>query len=226
MEGKHVQDIEAGGFSAWLANVTDVLEEDAGSDVPCSGCTACCTSSQFVHIAPDETETISRIPVELLVPAPGLPEGHRVLGFDEHGRCPMLIDNACSIYDDRPRTCRAFDCRVFAAAGLSTGDPRKSQIDGRIERWRFSYPETVDEVEQRAVHAAVRFLEANRDVLTGIAPHLDASTTAVLSLAVHGLFFDRGGPACGPELVEPDPAVVLQAVEAFVERRRTREAKA
>ena len=25
----------------------------------------------------------------------------------------------CSIYDHRPRTCRTFDCRVFAAAGVA-----------------------------------------------------------------------------------------------------------
>ena len=89
----------------------------AGSEVPCDGCTACCTSSQFVHIGPDETDTLARIPRRLLFPAPRLPAGHVLMGYDENGHCPMLVDGACSIYEHRPRTCRTYDCRVFPAAG-------------------------------------------------------------------------------------------------------------
>ena len=86
---------------------------------PCGGCTACCTSSQFVHIEPDETRTLSRIPAALLFPAPGLPRGHRLMGYDENGHCPMLVDATCSIYADRPRTCRTYDCRIFPAADIA-----------------------------------------------------------------------------------------------------------
>ena len=45
-------------FSEWFE------EFDAASEmqVPCGACTACCTSSQFVHIEPDETETLARGP--------------------------------------------------------------------------------------------------------------------------------------------------------------------
>ena len=40
---------------------------------PCRAvtCTACCTSSQFVHIEPDETDTLAHIPAALRFPAPG-----------------------------------------------------------------------------------------------------------------------------------------------------------
>ena len=38
------------------------------SDVPCNGCTACCRSSQFVHVGPDEADTLAHIPAELLFP--------------------------------------------------------------------------------------------------------------------------------------------------------------
>src|SRR5437763_4457379 len=95
-----------------------VIEGNAGAEVPCAGCTACCTSYQFVHIGPEETETLARIPAALLAPAPGRPSGHMVLGYDDRGQCPMLVDNQCSIYSHRPRTCRAYDCRVFAATGI------------------------------------------------------------------------------------------------------------
>lgn len=95
--------------------------------MPCGDCTACCTSSQFIHIAPDETETLGHIPDELLFDAPGFPAGHVVLGYDENGHCPMLVDGACSIYAHRPRTCRTYDCRIFPATGIDLGD----EVTGR-----------------------------------------------------------------------------------------------
>ncbi|MFI5042361.1 MAG: YkgJ family cysteine cluster protein, partial [Acidimicrobiales bacterium] len=102
-------DLAAGDFSSWVAEIRVALRGERGSEVPCGGCTACCTSSQFVHIAPDETDTLSHIPAELLFRAPLLPPGHVVLGYDERGRCPMLVDARCSIYEHRPRTCRTYD---------------------------------------------------------------------------------------------------------------------
>src|SRR5688572_23451385 len=105
------QALAAGRFSEWLVEMQHALRGERDAAVPCDGCTACCTSSQFIHIEPDETETLAQIPRELLFPAPGSP-GHVVLGYDDHGRCPMLVDEKCSIYEHRPRTCRTYDCRV------------------------------------------------------------------------------------------------------------------
>ena len=68
------------------------LHGDAVADVPCDGCTACCTASQFVHVDPDEADTLAHIPREVLFPAPGLPPGHVLMGYDEHGACPMFVD--------------------------------------------------------------------------------------------------------------------------------------
>ena len=95
-------ELSAGNFSSWLGEMQDALRGERESDVPCDGCTACCTSSQFVHIAPDETDTLAHIPPELLFPAPRMPPGHVLMGYDEHGHCPMLVDNRCSIYEHRP----------------------------------------------------------------------------------------------------------------------------
>ena len=36
----------------------------------------------FIHILPEETQAIERIPAELLFPAPGAPEGHLVMGHN------------------------------------------------------------------------------------------------------------------------------------------------
>lgn len=131
-------DLDAGDFTTWLGMIELSIRTGAESDVPCGSCTACCTSGQFVHIAPDEVATIAAIPAPLLFPAPGAPPGHVLLGYDENGHCPMLIDGACSIYEQRPRTCRAYDCRVFAATGV-TPDADKPAIAARVSRWRFTF---------------------------------------------------------------------------------------
>ena len=129
--------VPAGEFGTWLAGMQAALDGQADSDVPCGTCTACCRSSQFVHIEPDETATLALIPEELLFPAPGQPPGHRVMGYDQDGCCPMLVDDACSIYEARPRTCRVYDCRLFAALGrVNDATP---MIAARIRAWEFSY---------------------------------------------------------------------------------------
>ena len=151
MGEKHDRDLEAGDFSSWLAGMQDALRGEGDAVVPCDGCTACCRSSQFIPIGPDETDTLAHIPPALLFPAPRLPAGHVVLGYDERGHCPMLVDDRCSIYEHRPRTCRTYDCRIFPATGVEVDDD-KPLIAGQARRWRFSYPTPQD----RDLHAAVR----------------------------------------------------------------------
>ncbi len=145
--------IEAGVFSAWLREMGAALRGARDADVPCGACTACCASSQFVHVAPDETDALAHIPRELLFPAPRMAAGHVVLGYDEHGRCPMLRDDGCSIYEHRPRTCRTYDCRIFPATGIEPGGDQEP-IARRVRRWRFDFPTEGDRAELEAVRAA------------------------------------------------------------------------
>jgi Fe-S-cluster containining protein len=128
--------LAAGNFSSWLVGMQGAIRGENESVVPCGGCTACCTSFQFVHIEPDESDTLAHIPAELLFPAPRLPPGHVVLGYDERGHCPMLVDDQCSIYEHRPRTCRTYDCRIFPAAGLEIDDDDKARIARQSQRWQ------------------------------------------------------------------------------------------
>ena len=120
----------------------------------------------FIHIAPDEVDALRHIPRRLLFPAPGAPKGHVVMGYDDEGRCPMLGEHGCTIYDHRPRTCRAFDCRVFAATGVSAGDDDKRHIVERVARWRFRLDDQRDVDAHAQVVAAVERLGA--DGLEGI----------------------------------------------------------
>ena len=134
------------------------LRGERDADVPCDGCTACCTSSQFVHIGPDETDTLVHIPPELLFPAPRMSRGHVVLGYDERGHCPMLVDDRCTIYQHRPRACRTYDCRIFAATGVDPADdgPTKAEVAARVARWRFDTADPADRELHDDLRAAAR----------------------------------------------------------------------
>jgi Fe-S-cluster containining protein len=201
------RDLAAGDFSSWMTEIQGAIRGEHGAEVPCGGCTACCTSSQFIHIDPDETDTLSRIPPNLLVPAPGLPRGHVVLGYDERGHCPMLIDDECSIYEHRPRTCRTYDCRIFPAAGLDIGDDDKAAIARQARRWRFAFATEDDRNQHRAVQAAGRFLREHADLLPRGAA-TDPTQLAVLAIAVHATWLRHQQGFTEPTVVDPDPAEV------------------
>ena len=200
--------LPAGDFSAWLARMREALRSGAGTDVPCGECCACCSTAHFVHVGPDERDVLALVPRELQFPAPGLPAGHVVLPHDERGRCPMLgEDGSCTIYDHRPRTCRVYDCRVFAAAGV---DADREAITRQSRRWRFTYPASEDGEEHEAVRAAARFLRDHAAAFTaGFVP--DAPRLAVLAVASCHLFLGRERLERG-QARPPDTALVV-AVE-------------
>jgi len=174
-------------FAAWLAGMQRAVRGEADADVPCGGCTACCTSSQFVTIDSDERDALDHIPRPLLFPAPNRPAGAMVLGYDERGHCPMLVDGACSIYEHRPRTCRTYDCRVFAAAGVEVeiGQPA---IAARVAGWEFAVDRERDSVLFAAVRAAAAWVR-ERD---GNAP---AIAVAVRAIEIHEQFLPAGDAA-------------------------------
>lgn len=154
--------LDAGPFARWARETAVTIRDGATADVPCGTCTACCTSSQFVHVAPDETDALAHLPRALLFPAPGMPKGHVLLPYDERGHCPMLVDGACTIYDHRPRTCRTYDCRVFPATGVAPPDD-KPAIVAQAARWRFTVAGDDDRALQAAVRAAAEALAAAPD---------------------------------------------------------------
>lgn len=193
----------AGDFHGWVTRLQAVVTQGLTSDVPCGSCTACCRSAQFIHIEPDETDALAAIPRELLFPAPGRPAGHVLLGYDQDGRCPMLVDDACTIYDHRPRTCRMYDCRVFPATGLSPAADGKPDIAATAAEWTF----TIDDAGTRdraALQSAVRFLTANAEAIGGFA---SATHLAVAAIRVYDLFEPAAGGRSGEGTEPPDPAV-------------------
>jgi uncharacterized protein len=183
---------ESADFAAWLRGMLAALSGRAESDVPCGTCTACCRSAQFVHIGPDEVDTLAHVPGELLFPAPRMPRGHKVLGYDERGWCPMLRASSdrgdtrptCSIYEHRPRACRVYDCRVFAAAGI---EPDQPAVAGRTRDWTFSGGAD----EHRAVRAAAAFLAAHPELIPTDGP---TAQRAIAAIELHDLFLHEDQP--------------------------------
>lgn len=100
----------------------------------------------------------------------------------------MLQQNQCLIYHHRPQTCRNYDCRVFAAAGISAGDASKQAINERVQRWRFSYPSQLDRDEHEAVKAAARFIQHQADHFPGGRIPTNPSQLAILALKVYEVF--------------------------------------
>jgi len=199
----------AGTFSAWLRHTRQVLSSDVGAGVPCGDCTACCTSSYYVYVRPDETRTRARIPEAHLVSLPRLPPGYLAMGWDENGHCPMLQDGVCSIYQDRPQTCRDFDCRVFPATDIQPVD--KPQIAAQAARWRFDYAAPHDLDDHAAVRAAASFLREHADAFTSWAIPTNPNLLAVLAIKASAAFEEAPDRAS-----RESPAEVARAVVAAV----------
>jgi hypothetical protein len=211
----------AGTFSIWLRNIRKALLENRSMDIPCGECDACSRSSYFIHIKPEETRTCRRIPKELLFPAPLRPEGHMVLGYDKSGRCPMLVGNKCSIYRNRPATCRIFDCRILAASRLELDDNDNNFIVQQARRWKFRYPTKRDCNLFSAVQDAATFLMRHPECLQNNWVPRDAIQISVLAIKVYEVFLKSNSLFVDTRKVIRDSEIakeVLKSYERF-ERR-------
>lgn len=173
--------------------------------MPCGDCNACCRSSYFVQIRAEETAALGAIPEDLRFPAPGA-EGGQVLGYDQQGCCPMLQAGTCSIYAARPQTCRDYDCRIFAACGITAGGEEKHDVNQRVAMWRFSYPSTRDETEQQALREAMDFLASDDGLFGADLIPTHPTQLALLAIEVYELFMPDA------EMSELDKAAHIRAV--------------
>ena len=181
----------AGNFSSWLSDTRTALKNDAETEVPCGDCTACCTSSYFIHVKPTETDTLSHIPDELLFPAPGMPEGNVLMGYDEQGHCPMLKNGACSIYEHRPLTCRSYDCRIFPATGIQISGKDKRLITQQAERWKFEFANTDEMKAHKAVQKAASFLKNKSQLFQPGELPGNPTQLAIMAIEVSDLFLNE-----------------------------------
>ncbi len=138
------------------------------------------------------------------------------MGYDQQGNCPMLVGGACSIYEDRPLTCRQYDCRIFAATGIEVGGREKVRIQDRVARWMFGYPTSQDRLEHSAVLATVRFLRDNARLFPGGAVPHNPSQLAILAITTYRALLPAAGAAKiedNADPVEVAARIVLAAKE-------------
>jgi hypothetical protein len=83
--------------------VTEAQRRDA--QVPCAGCTACCRANYVVDLTPAEA---TRLPHSVAA------DGTATLARHPNGTCVLLGEAGCTIHAERPASCRAYDCRLFA----------------------------------------------------------------------------------------------------------------
>ena len=203
-----------GVFSRWLHDYVHAqTDAEPSGDVPCGDCNACCRASYFITIDDAECETIAQVPAFRLTRSTRASEPMWVLDQSCAGRCPMLIDGACSIYSQRPRTCRRFDCRVFAAAAVGTGTGPRAALNERVWQWRFDYPNDIDAASQSAVIAAAAFLRRRADLIEPDLAPTDSGELAKAAVLVHELFL-----APDTALVDSD-ATLAEAINQALRRR-------
>jgi uncharacterized protein len=192
------QVLDAGAFGDWARGYVEALVREGDVDVPCGTCSACCESGYLIPIHPDETEVRAHVPADRLQATAG-PDGTEFLAQDDDGRCAMHV-GGCTIYEHRPRACRAFDCRVLAATGIAIDD--SPGVASQAERWRFSLATDDDRARRDAVLAAVAALVAADPDLESLRSPM---RRAIVAVAGHGRFLPPtpGAPA------EPDAVAVV-----------------
>jgi Fe-S-cluster containining protein len=187
-------DRNVGDFDEWLAGMRAVLRGEALADVPCAGCVGCCVSSYPIPLRPADRVALEQVPDRYLQFRPA--DVARMLHRDD-GTCPMLAAGRCSIYADRPQTCRDYDCRMLAAAGVEAGDGRDA-INERVRAWAFTYEGEADRRAHDAVRAAAAFIRDERASFPGGAAPSAPDQIAVLALKIYELFLD-GPPGTAVE---------------------------
>jgi hypothetical protein len=141
-------------------------------------------------VRPQDKQALAVIPADLLVTAPGQTEGNLMMGYRADGTCPMLGAGKCTIYQNRPQTCRDYDCRIFAAAGIDAGGADKTVINRRVREWCFTYATDADKLAHDAVLSAAAFIQTKRNSFpNGRAPTAPTGI-AVLAVKAYAVFLD------------------------------------
>jgi Fe-S-cluster containining protein len=103
-------------FNIVNINLTSISNTEVIEDVPCSDCTKCC-ELLAPYLTPEEISS-GKYPLSLTQPTVDDRLQNKDCGpiitiykNPTTGGCGMLINNRCSIYNDRPIACRQFDCR-------------------------------------------------------------------------------------------------------------------
>jgi uncharacterized protein len=212
VESSAIEEVAAGAFGPWLQELRASLRGTGGTDVPCGDCVGCCVSSYFIPVRSGDKAARERIAPELLVRAPGMPEGDRMMGYRTDGTCPMLTAGRCTIYEHRPQTCRDYDCRIFAAAGIDAGGSDKHVINRRVRAWRFTYLSEQERLTHGAVRETASFIQERQGSFPGGRAPTAPTGVAVLAVKAYGVFLD---PLVREKSDEQIAKAIVEASRAF-----------
>jgi hypothetical protein len=162
-------------------------------------------------LRPDDEAALTAVPARhLRLPVESL----ALMSYREDGTCPMLEAGRCTIYAHRPQTCRDYDCRIYAATGLSP-DGSRPVIEERVREWRFEFGSQEELGQYGALQRAAAFIRGHAVLFPPASKAHAASAAAVLAVKTWPLFANEEGDGS----VEPSPAEqtrrVLQAARAF-----------
>ena len=200
--------VAAGAFGGWLEQMRASLRGEGGTAVPCGDCVGCCASGYPVVIRGEDKKAAAEIPLQYIARST---DGRTLMLALPDGTCPMLSDRKCSIYASRPQTCRDYDCRVFAAAGIDAGGEERAVINQRVRAWRFEYPSNADVQAHEAVRSAARFIREKGSSFSGRAP-TSPTGIAVLAIKSYRVFLNGDARAAGDEEIA---RAIVEASRAF-----------
>ena len=189
-----------------------VLKGAQSADVPCDGCVGCCVSSYAIALRPADKVALAAVPARhLRLPTDG---GVALMGYREDGSCPMLEAGRCTIYADRPQTCRDYDCRIYAATGLLP-DGKRPVILERVREWRFADTTQEEDLQRDALRRAAHFIREHAALFPPGARAHSAAAAAVLAVKTWSLFANEKGDEA--EAASPHEQVkrVLEAARVF-----------
>ena len=205
--------VPAGSFGQWLRAMRAVLRDEQDADVPCGDCVGCCVSSYPIPLRPTDRVAREQVPEQFLLPVEGQTPNHLLMGFRDDGSCPFLTQRSCSIYADRPQTCRDYDCRIYAATGMSVAGDRPV-IAARVQAWRFTYAGAEDQDAQAALLRAARFIQKWRGSFPVAMRAGQPTATAVLAIKTYDVFLEQTDTQCDAA-VAAVVSLVLNAARGF-----------
>ena len=207
------QELFAGDFSAWLEEAEGAIRRGEASDVPCDGLHGVLpVVAVHPHRARRGRRPGPHAGRRCCSPRPGCRAGHVLMGYDERGHCPMLVDDACSIYEHRPA-----DLSHLRLPGLrrhGRGARRRSAPHRRAHGpLAVRPPGRVGRGPPRCGRAPLRRTSV-RTATTSRPATVPGNPTqlAVLAIDVHDVFLGGGDRARRPVVVQPELATVRDAL--------------
>ncbi len=175
----------------WLKKFHKGIEKGEVT-VPCGTCDACCRDFDEIFLTDEEAPKYEHIICE-----EGKNAGRPTLARkDDH--CHYLTEEGCSVYKDRPKNCRQFDCRALAHCGVFPMDfPR---VNAAVQHWEPTFKTE----EEKVLGMSLR-LAARAAVESGSDP-FQASAKAVFGgfgmFAREAVALIRRATRRGPQLVD------------------------